>query len=407
MSENTAEAPVQEQQASTSDYVSLLSGLKVIRPGETAEKPPEQAAQEFKPTEEKPPEEQKPEIPDGEIDPEKPPSQQIKVGATREPKSEKAQENFKTLQESRNQERKAREEAESRLKEWEQKYGARDREFQELQERLRKASEQPQIPENFQQEFQRQQQLIQELQTNLRAASIERDPEFVAKYQTGRQQQITRLQELAGMVGVSAEDFQRAVKYNDEEKLSDIKDSLPAGQKFQWDAIRTRIAALDIEREEAVQNSSKTWEQLQKAREEQFHQQKQQHVQAMRAIANKVRENYWNQIPILKENPQLAQQVEATLEAVVDKMDTEQIIGRAALVDIYYHRDQEREKILNGLLEENKQIAELKKQLEERDKFIKSRYGGTGESYSGAKPTYDGDLDPNLPPSQQIRVRTS
>jgi hypothetical protein len=370
----------------------MLADLKIAQPGETQQPPAEQ------PKEEKPPETPKetPQPPAEEPKPEtKSDNPFDQVRGNREPKSEKAQENFKKLQEARDQERKNREAAEARAKELETQFQTREQELQQLRQQLEEAKKQPQIPENFQSEFQKQQQLIQQLQTELRAASIERDPEFVERYQKGKEQQVSRLQEFAGLAGVTPEEFNRALKYGDEDKLAEIKDSLTPGQRYQWDAVRSRIAALDIEREEAVTNSHKTWEQLQKQREEQFHRQREQSVQANLALAREIEEDFRAKAPLLNEKPELAQQMQGILTALAggkgaEQWDPKRIMGSVATIPILVHRIEEQNKLVEEIPTLQKQVEEKDAKIKELEDFIKQRHGGTGESYSGGgntKPT--------------------
>lgn len=405
MATEAAEVPV--EQSTEAPYISMLDSLKIVPEGGTPTPPPT----EEKPPVETPPvqEEAKPPVEEKPADPENPFEQ---LRGTRQPKSEKAQENFKTLTESRNQERANREAAEKRAAELEAKLLQREQEFEEAKKNAANPDATAAEMARYQQEIQKRDHLLHQAQQELRAASIERDPQFIEKYKVGKQQRINQLQELAVAVGVSQDEFQRAIKAGDEDRLSEYKDSLPLGQRYHWDALRMQMAALDIEKEQELQNSDKAWENLQKSREEQFNQQRQQSLQANMQLANKVLGNYREKIPILKDDPELAKQVESSLIGLAggegaDRWTPENIMGHIALLPVLVKREQQQGAIIQALQEENKAIADLKKKIEEQEQFIKSRYGGMGDADGGAaKPKSEDGFEDGVPLWRQVKVRT-
>jgi len=246
----------------------------------------------------------------------------------------------------------------------------------------------------------------------LRAASIQRDPEFIEKFEKGRQFQVEQLRTLAG---ASEAEVSRALKDRNYERLIEVREQLPPHQQYRWDAILRKIEEIDLEREQAVQDSDKTWERILENRRQEAVKHHAGLVDSHRAIAAQIINRMREKVDFFREDKELQQQVAAIAEGIAGGKGAEQwtpetIMGTAVALPVLQKVNAMQAKAIEEnkvTLDENaKQLAELQKKLEERDEFIKTRYGSLDFTAPAAKAS-NGDYDPERPIHEQIAVRRS
>lgn len=296
------------------------------------------------------------------------------------------------------------------------KFETTSKEMEELRAKLTQAEEQlkNRVPEqdfDLQKQFtEREQQYIQqieELKTHLRAADITRDPEFVAKYDNGRQSKVALLKQIAG------KDFDPA----DEYQIQEIRDSLDAPRQRKFDAALIQLEQLDLERQEAINNAPKTYEQLQQRRQQQFMEIQKQELGKRLNLRNTVWENLTKTNETLAQDEELRNAVYERLEGLAggkgaEAWTEENIMGNVAAATILGKLTHVQHQVIQGKDQEletvRKELETVKKEKEELDKFVKSRYGGlpSSETPSSSAPTNGMDLDPKRPMYEQIQIRT-
>lgn len=224
-----------------------------------------------------------------------------------------------------------------------------------------------------------------ELLTQLRSVSLERDPEFIGRYEKPRESRLAELVKLAKAAGIE-EDADRIFRSGDQDKIDEIRETLPAGKRAAFDAHMTAIANLDFERQEALKDSDKTSKNFEEIRIKQMQEEASKYTQQNVQVADAVVERILDLVPPLKEDPELRAELKSISHAVAGATEessfwTTDNIMMGVLMSKVQH------KMLNNLNSVNedqrKQIADRDKiiedkdkQIEERDAFIKNRAGG-------------------------------
>lgn len=224
-----------------------------------------------------------------------------------------------------------------------------------------------------------------ELSQQLRTVSLERDPEFIGKYDKPRETRFKNLVELAKSSGVEG-DVERALKNGDSERIEEIREALPIHQRAAFDAHFTAIANIDFERQEALKNAEITSKQFEERRNKQLQETSAKYVQENVQAAESTIEELFGLIPQLKDDDELGAQLRSTLHAAAGateqsaNWDTKQILKGIGLSVVQDKVIKVQGACLQQKDEEIKSITEerdkLKKELEERDAFIKTQANG-------------------------------
>jgi hypothetical protein len=339
---------------------------------ETPETPTEEPAT--------PPEEPKqPETP-----PEEEKVQNLPVETKEQPLKGKARENFAKLEQSK----KEVEAENARIKaEWE----ATQAKIKEYEEKLANLPDTTQ----FQQKEQEYQKKLEELQGELKLVAVERDPEFIAQYDTPRAQLVNQIRALATNQGMSPQEVNATL--SDQNKLMEFRDSLGTAEQYRFDAAYRSIEEINLKRNMALENRDQTYQQFQKTRQEQFQKQSEEFTKRNLELARKLASEPFEKIPALAEDPELRSRVEGMLEGLAggkgsEKYTVEEMLRIAASSEVSKHLVEVQNKVIEGTkkeLEDTKtQMAELQKKLQEREDFINQRYGSlpSNEVTGGSKP---------------------
>lgn len=305
---------------------------------------------------------------------------ETKIVAKTEPApnlSPKARENFAKLEEAK----KAAETERDRLK---TEFEATQTKLKEYEEKLKTAPN----PEEFTAKERQYQEQLQTLQNELKFAALERDPDFVAKFETPRAALQQTLQDMALSTGASQEDFQRAVKLGLSDRLDEIRESLPSHAQRRWDAALTQIESVQLQKELALKDRDRTYEEILQQRNQHWQQEASKNANQLLQqninLAHRLADEPFEKIEALKDNEELRQEVRSTLEAIAggkgaDKWNAEQLMREFAASVVQRHILQTQHQLIEGtqkeLADTKAQLEEAKKALEERESFIQKRYG--------------------------------
>lgn len=278
----------------------------------------------------------------------------------------KARENFARLEQAK----KEAEERASKLQSEHEQTLARLKEFEE-----RQASQPKFDPEEFAKKEQEYQKRLQELTSELQAVSLERDPEFISRYEQPRQQLTGMLKELATSAGVEEKDFNRAL--SDPDKLFEIRDSLQPREQVRWDAAVLAIEQANIQRNLALQNKEQTYQQIQEQRQNQYRIQREQQLQQNLSLADQVFSSVAETAAWVKDDPDTQAVVRGTLKALAggegaEQWTAENIMKHVAASKLQTPILQRQHELIKG---QTAEIEELKKKLSEHEEFIKKQYG--------------------------------
>jgi DNA repair exonuclease SbcCD ATPase subunit len=218
------------------------------------------------------------------------------------PMSPKAHENFKRVEKEKTEALEARKAAEAQLETFKTQVAEREKRIQDLEATMQQQRANTGNVDGLQATLQERDQTIRALQQELKAAAITRDPEFVDRYVNGRKFQEETLADLGTAVGMTKDVVHQIIRMGDESKLAEIRDALPPAQQRRWDAALLKREQIALEREQAEQNADKTWEQMQKQRQEGFQAQQAQIAHENRRLAKTVMGGILEKVPELKEN---------------------------------------------------------------------------------------------------------
>lgn len=296
----------------------------------------------------------------------------------------KARENFARLEQ-------AKKEQEERANKLQAEYEAAQNKLKEYEEKL--ASQPKFDPEEFTKKEQEYQQRLQELTSELQAVSLERDPEFVARYEQPRQQLTGMLKDLATSAGIDEKEFNRAL--NDPDKLFEIRDSLQPRDQVRWDAALLNIEQVNIQRNLALQNKEQTYQQLQEQRQNQWKSQREQQLQQNLSLSEQVFQNVTEAAAWVKDDPETQAVVRNALRGLAggegaEQWTAQEIMKHVAASKLQTPILQKQHAIIES---QTSEIEELKKKLSEHEEFIKKQYG----SLPSTTPSNDGEKPPAKP----------
>jgi hypothetical protein len=305
---------------------------------------------------------------------EKPPEEDRSMVEKVKPMSPKARDNFARLEENLKQQEAARQAAEAKLQEYESKYKtdteSKDSRLKELEEKLALAN-----PDDFTAKEKKYQQELNDLRGELKLVALERDPEFIARYDAPRTHLQNVLQDIAVSSGVTPEDFQRALRLGQEDRLEEIRENLQPSDKRKYDAALLQIEQVNMQRDMALKDKETTYNQINQQRQQQYQQVNQERTQNQIAMARKLAQEPFEKIDGLPS--ELKAEVEQTLVALAggegsDKYNVETIMREFAASVV-------QRRILQGqhqaIEAKDTKIQELEAKLKEREEFIQKQYG--------------------------------
>lgn len=380
--------PIPPQPEPPKPSESLLSSIRVIRPGlDKTEPAPEPVIEEPKPPVDEPPkEEPKAEIP--KVETPKEPADDPTKGM-----SEPAAKRFKKIEQRATEAEKEREQYRTQLE-------SIQKEHAQLQEQLREV-------EAMRRQYDQMREESTTLREEIRKVNIERDPEFQRQYNgqiLARQKQML---DMAVASGASQADFVTAINTGNEEALEAIRDSLPAPRQRIWDAHRTDIERLAFEKREAIQDSQKTWESLEQNRlrsqKELADQMKAENV----SMAKKAVDSLWKSNEVFdKAGLEVKREIEEWMVNTIVNESRENIahhllIGKVAQ-SVVEGQKTEIERLAGELDKKTKEMEEMKEKLGEQETFIKEMSSRTPRPQGGGNPS---PVEQNGSLLSSVRVR--
>jgi len=384
------------------EYVSVIDEITIPTPP---------AAQDIvQPDTEGEPKDKKPEAPKDD----KPDKTETERKGTRKPTTPQGEENFKTVTEARKAAEKRAEEVEAKAKQLEEKVAEMERQLAELPQTKESAARlQAQIAER-EDAIEKLNQQLQAQREEAKAANLQRDPEFIDRFEKPRDFQVTQLRDMAvATKSIEEADIMRAIRDRNMDKLLEVREQLPPHQQYRWDAVLRKIEEIDLEKEQALADADKTYEKIQETRRQQQMKSLAQKLEERRATGAKIINDIREKVPFFREDPELQAQVTEIAEGVAggkgaEQWTPERIIGTAVTVPVLLKVNAMQGTMIEeqkAKLEENaKKLEELEKKLADQDTFIKSRHGAGGDFRQPASRDVNTEYDQDRPIHEQIRV---
>jgi len=263
--------------------------------------------------------------------------------------------------------RKAREAAEEKAK-------ALETQIAEFQKKLEEASV-PKVPEDVQKKIEQLEKDRTEFQKNLQIANLERDPEFQQKYSVGINQQMQRMLQLAVDSGVDEKEALKAVKRWDEEAFATWHESMSPAAKVKFGAAWTGVENLHAEKQQALADADKRWEEIGKQREEQAKAYQQSVLAENEKLARTIIKDVLSTNEGLKEFEDLPAAVESVaLRAARYEMTPEEVFRNVAANQVLARVTQKQFKTIEEL---TKKVADLQKFVDEQSSAVPKGNGTT------------------------------
>lgn len=328
---------------------SMVDDVRIVLPGQIPETLKEEKKPEVKPpAEEKPKDETKPDAPKAEA-----------------PKmSDNARQNFARIEKERDEARQQAQQYDSELKKLREQSSSVEATSKRAEEAERKASE---------------------LQKQLRTVSLERDPEFIGRFEKPRQSRFNSLIDIAKSTNFEG-DVEKIIKSLDSERIEEIRDLLPITKRAAFDSHLGAIADLEFQKEEALKDSETTSRQFEMERSQQY---VQGNVQAGKDALSQLIE----MIPIMKDDTELQSEILSMYADVggatenSSQWDTTMILRGLGMARVQNKILTAQSVVIKGnedklkerdetITQKDTEIAALKKEIEDRDAFIKGRSNG-------------------------------
>lgn len=252
------------------------------------------------------------------------------------------------------------------------------------------------------------------VRAELKSASIERDPDFRAKYTQGKQVHVDHLKDLVPREHEA--DFLRALRTGNEDTLNEIRENLQPHLQRKWDAHLARIEQLEVERQEELANADRTWEKQQEQKQFQMARSSAESLYINRQLGKEVLGKLVEEVKGLDENPQLLSELKDIGEGLAGGKGAEAWDAKAMIQSAMMTRVLSR--IVEGMAGDIKERAEkfetLETQLKERDEkianyeaFVRKHHGELpgAETFSATEKKADALGFKNGMPDIVVRVR--
>lgn len=273
------------------------------------------------------------------------------------------------------------EDSQARIKEYEEKLAAvNPEEFTKKEQ-------------DYQAKLQAAQEQLQATQNELKFAALERDPEFIARYETPKIQLQEMMKSLAVAAGVEEKEFDNAI--GNPKKMFELRDNLEPHEQYRWDAALSQIEQVNLQRSMALKNRDNTYQEINQRRQQAWEAQRNEITQKNLGVAQQVTREMVEKVPAFKDDPELQQRVSSMLEAIAggkdaENWDTFKIMQRVAASEAQSKVLTTQHEIIQG---QTAELEELKKKVAEQESFIKEKFG----SLPDTQPDVDGKKAPEKP----------
>lgn len=244
-----------------------------------------------------------------------------------------------------------------------------------------------------------------ELVSFARAAARHRDPQFVQKYQTGRQSLINGMFELAKSNGIDEQEAMAAFRAGGSQ-LAELAERLPAGVKLDFQGSLLELRNLDRARSAELEESDQQWQERLKAQEAQAKEAQRVDLETRAHEVKGVLSDFFK-IEGLPDDPEFRTEIEklakqaAGLEESAEPWDNTRWIKNVVLNQALGRATQElsakNEALTAQMAEKDKKIAELEAFVKEQSGSV-IRTAGNGSIGGGAN-------SDKRPIWEQIKVR--
>lgn len=240
------------------------------------------------------------------------------------------------------------------------------------------------VPKEFEEKLTAAEKRALEMQERLRVADLQQDPEFQRKYAEPIQSSLELMRDAALAAGVTQQEAIQAITAWDKAKFAEWVETMPATERMDFQAAYVRAVDLYRQREHELKNSKQTLEELNKSRQSEQERQQKLYMEALRGDTKSVLTELSDTQEIYKNDPELQKEVEGLLNRatglegeVIPRKQLLKNIADAHVLSRHFQRlDKEH-------TETKAELEKLKKDLAERDAFIK----GQNLAIPGINPT--------------------
>lgn len=380
--------PIPPQPEPPKPSESLLSSIRVIRPGlDKTEPVPEPVVEEPKPPVEEPPkEEPKAEIP--KVETPKEPADDPTKGM-----SEPAAKRFKKIEQRATEAEKEREQYRTQLE-------SVQKENAELQNQLKEV-------EAMRRQYDQMKEESDILRQEIRKVNIQGDPQFKKEHDDKILNLQTQMLEMAVVNGTDRNEFVTAVNTGNEETLEAIREALPPHKQRAWDANRIEIDRIASARRSAIQNSEETWKRMQQENHQRELEAEEHKRAGLVSMAKDAVKALWTDVPNLdKAGLEVKNEIEEWIVHTVTKEPQPNIarhllIGKIAQ-NVVEGQKTEIDRLTTELDKQTKEMEEMKEKLGEQETFIKEMSSRTPRPQGGGNPS---PVEQNGSLLSSVRVR--
>lgn len=279
--------------------------------------------------------------------------------------------------------RKAREQAERERDELKEKYAAIERERDELK------AKPFELPEEFKTKLTTLEQEREAYAKELRAAKLERDPEFVGKYQKSIETHVEMMSRIAKEAGISDAEVKQGMGAWSGTAFGEWSEQMTPEQRIKFSAAWLESERLWQERQQKLTEADKTWAELQKSREDEMKSQHQAYLEGNTKVAKNLLKQIILDNEALKEYDDLPGAAEAmAMKAARHEMTPEEVFQNVIHNQVLARVTVKQKAALEA---KDTTIEEQKKKIAELEAFVQEHAGATprtsaaGIAQKGAK----------------------
>lgn len=262
-----------------------------------------------------------------------------------------------------------------------QKWEAADKQAKEHEAALKAAREEFEnfkknpVPKEVQDKLSAIEKERDEYRQHLRVAALQRDPDFNRKYSVPIESGMKQMVEMLTAAGIDQKDATKAVSGWNEQFFAEVVDGMDSVGKLKFGAAMQRVVELYGQKEAELADADNTWKSIETKRAEDAKKQSDMLKKILADDAETVLKDL-AETDLGKTDAELLNTAKAAIRNAVG-LDGEgvpnrelmRLIGSGTMLAKAFERKSAE------LAEKEAKIAELQKQIEEKDTFIKDRAG--------------------------------
>lgn len=248
-----------------------------------------------------------------------------------------------------------------------------------LQSEMEELRKKP-APDNVLQELEETRKQKALYQKELQVAALQRDPEFIDKYDKPIRSGMQQMVDILTASGIPKEAALKAVPAWNKTQFAQWIQEMGEVEKLEFGAAMQQVVTLYSQKNAELENSEQTLQGMitRRTEEAKAHQESQK-ASRKQTIEDLIKEA--SETPLAKEHPEVIKEVKALIERANEELSDKEILGFVGKSVLLAKGIQNQEA---KLAEREAKIAELEKTLGERDAFIKEQHGSI-PSPSGTK----------------------